>query len=144
MQKEINDELWGPRYFLMGIIILLGLIGTGLINRLGNHLEVAVPIFFIALLPFVVPYILSYYYPVVAGWILILEVAIPFLFFIVKTISFIINNQIRSLDFFLLPNKLILISFLILLFGFLYSFIGIWMIKIYNREAKKLPEKEAF
>jgi len=84
VKEEYEVALKGPKTILLIIISILGLLGLVILGQLGNHMEVAVPIFFAVLLPFVVPYFLSTNYPKIAGWLLILEGTIPILYFLLN------------------------------------------------------------
>lgn len=77
MKEEYKEALRVPKAILLCYILLLVIIGLALINQLGNHMEVAVPVYFVVLLSFIVPYFLSTNYPKIAGWLLILEGLVP-------------------------------------------------------------------
>ena len=61
MRKEIKEALWGPRWFLMGIIIILGIIGLFAIGYLETWRDAVIVVYIITLLPLVIPYILSFF-----------------------------------------------------------------------------------
>jgi hypothetical protein len=51
----------------MGIIIILGIIGLFAIGYLETWRDAVIVIYIITLLPLVIPYILSFFYPEIAG-----------------------------------------------------------------------------
>jgi hypothetical protein len=117
MKKDYKEVLWGPRAFLLGIILVLGLPGLVIISMLGDHMIEAFLPYIAALLPFIVPYYLSLNYPKIAGGLLILEGLIPILYFLVKLLStFPINFESIILTSLIIIPLLIPVS------------IGMWMI----------------
>ena len=132
MTDELKESLWGPRWFLLGIIFLIGLFGLIFLGGLNNHLDAAIPIFIIVLVPFMIPFILSFFCPVVAGGILILEVLLPILYFV-------IFHGINIFELSKNDVKIILLGAIVLSIPIA---LGIWMIVVCYKKPKKEEEQE--
>jgi hypothetical protein len=117
MKKEYKEVLWGPRTFLLGIILVLGLPGLVIISMLGDHMVEAFLPYIAALLPFIVPYYLSLNYPKIAGWLLILEGIIAIHIFLLILLN--------PYPIFGIPRNIIIGISLFLLIPMIS---GIWMI----------------
>lgn len=130
MVQDLKDALRIPRGLLLGIIIVLLIFGLSVLFRLGNHQDAGIPILFFALLPYVIPYFLSFNYPIIAGGILIFEGTIFTLLFIMIQFYSVYSNDKEfnlTLGFFLL---------------LLTIFLGIWMIVI-TRKFRKYSKKSS-
>ena len=117
MNEELKNAIGGPKTSLLVIILLIGIPGLVILGELGNHLDAAFMIYLYSLLPFIVPYFLSMYYPKIAGWLLILEGILPILYFSLTLLSPSPRYE----------NSIIILLVIALPLSILAS-IGIWMI----------------
>ena len=127
MKEEYEVALKGPKTILLCFILFLGIIGLALLNQLGNHMDVAGPVYFAVLFSFVVPYFLCKNYPKIAGWLLILEGIIPIHIFLL-----ILFNPY---PIFGIPSKIIIGISLFLLIPMIS---GIWMINAIRKVSRNV------
>jgi hypothetical protein len=123
MREEIDNAIRKPRDILLGLVILFFLTGYLVVFLCVPECQqiafYTLPL--ITLLPLVIPFILSFYYPVVAGSILILEFVNIFALGYMETSVFSIRNT---------PSFLVLLAFLGV---FIPVILGIWMIISYYK-----------